>query len=91
MANLFAYRSTNPANLRIVQDPIGPDNDNWLRELSKNAGVVVAAWGNHGAYLGRSKEAASIINNLKCIKINKTGQPAHPLYQLGTAKLIVFG
>lgn len=91
MTNLFAYRSTDPANLRTTQDPIGPDNDNWLKELAKNAGVVVAAWGNDGAYLGRSKEVTSTIKNLKCLKINKTGEPAHPLYQPGTAKLIVFG
>ena len=91
MANLFAYRSTDPANLRTTQDPIGPDNDNWLKELGKSAGVVVAAWGNDGAYLGRSRVVASRITNLKCLKINKTGEPAHPLYQPGTAKLIVFG
>jgi hypothetical protein len=87
MTNLFAYRSTDPAKLQIEQDPIGFENDNWLRNLSKSAGVVVAAWGNGGAYLGRSKEVTSMIKNLKCIKLNKTGEPAHPLYQPRTSNL----
>ena len=55
MANLFAYRATDPSNMFSAQDPIGPQNDVWLERLAKDAGIVVAAWGNHGGHLGRSK------------------------------------
>ena len=91
MANLFAYRSSDPSNLRSTQEPIGLENDAWLKKLAKEAGVIVAAWGNDGAYLGRSKLVSSNISNLKCLKINKTGEPAHPLYQPSSATLIEFG
>ena len=30
MVNLFAYRSTNPNNIRIVDNPIGDDNDSCI-------------------------------------------------------------
>jgi hypothetical protein len=29
--NLFALRSYDPAVIEIAGDPVGPDNDNWLR------------------------------------------------------------
>jgi hypothetical protein len=30
MANLFAWRATDPKALGTAPDPIGPDNDTWL-------------------------------------------------------------
>ena len=80
MANLFAYRATKPANLLSAQDPIGADNNKWLRELSRNAELVVAAWGNLGTHLGRAQEVVQLLPNLHCLKINKSSEPAHPLY-----------
>lgn len=85
MANLFAYRATEPSEMMSAQNPVGPDNDIWLKNLARNAGVLVAAWGNNGTYLGRSKEVLMMLPNLKCLKLNKSGEPAHPLYQPGTA------
>lgn len=80
MANLFAFRATEPADMFAASDPIGPGNDEWLTKLAESAGVVVAAWGNDGAHLGRSKEVTKLISDLHCLKLNKTGEPAHPLY-----------
>ena len=80
MGNLFAYRATNPAELRTAKDPIGKENDEWLCKLAKEAGLIVAAWGNMGAYLGRSQQVVRLLPNLHCLKLNKSGEPAHPLY-----------
>jgi len=80
MVNLFAFRATEPSDMFAVIDPVGSGNDEWLVKLSKEAGVVVAAWGNDGSHLGRSKEIVRLIPNLQYLKINKTGEPAHPLY-----------
>jgi hypothetical protein len=80
MANLFAFRAAKPADMFAASDPIGPGNDDWLIKLSKSAGVVVAAWGNGGLYLGRAKEVTQFIPDLHCLKMNRTGEPAHPLY-----------
>ena len=80
MSNIFAYRATDPNDMKEVQEPVGPENDLWLKKLSKDAGIVVAAWGNHGLHLGRSSEVTSFIPNLKYLKLNKSGEPCHPLY-----------
>ena len=81
VANLFAYRATKPTKLRYVENPVGDDNDQQLIKLSKMADLTVAAWGNEGVLFNRDKQVIKLIPNLMCLKINKSGQPAHPLYQ----------
>jgi len=91
MVNLFAYRATDPTTLFLVQDPIGPENDIWLRKLSESAGIIIGAWGNTGAHLNRSSDVRKMFKELHCLKLNKTGEPAHPLYQPSTATPIPVG
>ena len=88
MVNLFAYRATMPTELKKVKNPIGNDNDLHIKELIKKVDLAVAAWGNEGSLLNRDKEIKKIIPNLMCLKINKSGQPAHPLYQKKDLQLI---
>ena len=90
MVNLFAYRATIPTELKNVKNPIGNDNDLHIIEHLKKAELAVAAWGNEGSHLNRDKEVKKIIPNLMCLKINKSGQPAHPLYQKKDLKLIKY-
>lgn len=90
VANLFAYRATNPKEIYLKNDPIGANNDDWLKKLSHEAGITVAAWGNHGLFLGRSKVVSKQLKNLYALKINKSGEPAHPLYLPATSKPIPF-
>ena len=90
MVNLFAYRATIPSELKNVKNPIGNDNDLHIIELSKKADIAVAAWGNEGSLLNRDKEVKKILPNLMCLKINKSGQPSHPLYQKKDLKLIKY-
>ena len=85
MTNIFAYRATQPADMMAAADPVGPDNDMWLKKLADNAAVIVAAWGNDGSFNNRSTEVISLFQDLKCLKLNKSGEPAHPLYQPKTA------
>lgn len=80
MANLFAYRATIPNDMKAAKNPIGLENDVWLAQLSEDAGIVVAAWGNDGSHLDRSSVVKATLPNLHCIKMNKSGEPAHPLY-----------
>ncbi len=86
VANLFAFRATEPLEMKKSNDPIGRENDKWLKNLASKAGLVVAAWGNYGSYLGRSSEVKALISNMYCLKINKSGEPAHPLYQAAKLK-----
>ena len=53
MANLFAYRSTDPKELKGIADPVGRDNDEYLVDAHRKAGITVLAWGNGGSYLNR--------------------------------------
>lgn len=80
MANLFAYRATEPKDMLAEPEPVGIENDQWLVELSQKAALVVAAWGNNGTYLDRSFQVKKTIPNLHYLKLNQSGEPAHPLY-----------
>lgn len=91
MANLFAWRATEPKIMLACKDPVGAGNDEWLKKLSKSAGVVVAAWGNGGHYLGRSKQVIELLPDLYCLKINLSGEPAHPLYLKADLRPIPLG
>ena len=80
VANLFAYRTPEPALLRIAESPVGPRNDRWLARLAADASLVLAAWGTHGDYLGRADRVRSRLQALHCLGTTKGGLPRHPLY-----------
>ena len=90
MGNIFAYRSTDPKNLKKTINPIGKENDFWLVKLHKEASLTIGAWGNHGKILNRSNEVIKLINDLHCLKVTKENQPMHPLYLSSKLKPIVF-
>ena len=87
MGNIFAYRSTDPMQLKIIDNPIGIENNYWLKKLHAEASLTIGAWGNHGKYLSRGK---TIIDNLYCLKITKEGHPSHPLYLSSKLKPLIF-
>lgn len=80
MTNLFAFRATSPKTMKAAEDPIGPDNDRALIDAGESAGVIIAAWGVHGAHLGRDEEIWKMFPHLSYLKMTKYGYPAHPLY-----------
>lgn len=80
MTNVFAFRATLPADMKRATDPVGPDNDRALLASAQSAGVVVAAWGTHGAYRQRDVEVCALLPHLHALQITKHGCPNHPLY-----------
>ncbi|MCH2174801.1 MAG: DUF1643 domain-containing protein [Lentisphaeria bacterium] len=80
MANLFAYRATQPSDMMAAQDPVGAENDKWLLKLVDECGVAIAAWGNDGKHMQRSSILKAMLPELHYLKLNKSGEPAHPLY-----------
>lgn len=80
MLNLFAWRSTDLSVLSLVDDPVGPDNDAHLFEAAQSARCVIGAWGNHGNLLDRSNRVRSMLPDLHGLRLNKNGEPSHPLY-----------
>jgi len=77
MGNLFAYRTPSPAKMMMSNDPVGPENDTWLKRLSEEADIVVAMWGNSGSFLNRSNEVVKMFPSLMCLRITNAGQPHH--------------
>ena len=90
VVNLFAYRSTDPILMKSVSDPIGPENDYWLRTIASQADIVIAAWGVHGKHLGRDAEVSAFLPQLHCLGTTKDGSPRHPLYVRADTKLEPF-
>jgi len=80
MANLFAYRSTDPSLLPLVSDPVGPRNDWWLSRLNRNVNLVVVAWGTNGTLFDRERHVLRLLPTAHCLGLTKNGQPKHPLY-----------
>jgi hypothetical protein len=84
MVNLFAYRSTDPAKLKIVSNPVGPENNRHILNCCHTANQIIAAWGNRGKLSGRDREVVRLLKSrhlpLFCLGTTKLGQPRHPLY-----------
>jgi hypothetical protein len=85
VVNLYALRSTDAAALWTADDPVGPDNDAWIRDIALAAqhvgAPVVAAWGAHA----RPDRVATVralpgMHRLSGLALTKDGQPRHPLY-----------
>lgn len=82
--NLFAFRATYPEDLKAAADPVGPNNDRWLRRVARECPRVVACWGNDGAFLARSERVQALLGpRLEVLRMNASGEPAHPLYLPG--------
>ena len=80
MTNLFAIRATDPKEMMKRDRPVGPENNFWLLKLSRQAGIIIAAWGVNGTYRHRNEFVCAMLENLKCLGLTKTGHPRHPLY-----------
>lgn len=80
IANLFAFRATQPEDMKRAKDPIGPDTDQWLQRLAEECQIIIAAWGNDGRFLQRSQQVRLLLSDLHYLRMNKSGEPAHSLY-----------
>src|ERR1044072_1939098 len=83
VANLFAFRATDPAQLKQVDDPVGPDNFLWLKKATIESHLTIAAWGVHGAFRNRNKDVLPMPDNPHHLGLTKDGHPKHPLYLPG--------
>lgn len=83
MTNLFAFRATDPSDMKKAEDPLGPENQDHIVEVSNQSRISVACWGKHGVYLNRQNHVLRYFNRLHYLKLNKDGTPAHPLYLPG--------
>lgn len=85
VVNLFAYRTAYPAELGNAGDPIGPENDRYIRAALVRCAAVIAAWGVHGSLRQRGAQVSEMLRALAggtacCLGRTRAGHPRHPLY-----------
>jgi len=98
ITNAFAFRATDPMDMRRQQDPVGPRNMASILEVAAPAGMVVLGWGVH-CNATKKGHGADIVRSL--IHIGQTElyalkilppsmDPGHPLYIGYDAPLLPF-
>jgi hypothetical protein len=80
IANLFGFRATRPRDLKAAAAPVGPENDALLRDWAGASALTIAAWGAHGALLGRGPAVARWLGAAQHLGLTRDGHPRHPLY-----------
>jgi len=90
MTNLFAFRATDPREMRLAADPVGPMNDHWLADTANGADLIVAAWGALGTYRNRANDVRRLLEArpMFCLGLTHNGQPRHPLYVKRSTRLV---
>jgi hypothetical protein len=84
MLNAFAYRSSSPAHLFHVKDPVGPENSLvFLKSMATE--LTLAGWGvtiqsKQWRHWYRGHDIAAVLPNLKAFRITDGGHPEHPLF-----------
>ena len=82
--NIFAYRATDPRDMRAAADPAGPDNDAAILDGLGWANQVVCAWGTNGAHRNQGPRIEALLRArgqmLHHLGLSKAGHPKHPLY-----------
>jgi hypothetical protein len=85
VANLYAVRATDPRELWLHHDPIGPWNKRSISKLASDADQVIVAWGatphpdpNQPHRMLRT--LGFFHGGVVCLGHTKDGHPRHPLY-----------
>lgn len=85
--NKFAFRATDVRELAAAFDPIGPDNDDHLRQAFADADVLVPCWGPlsklpkrlRRRYIEVCRMMEATGKPIMCLGTAKDGQPLHTL------------
>lgn len=95
VVNLYAYRATDPKNLRAAGYPVGPDNDEHTEAVCRQATTVVCAWGVNAEGLSRPAEVLRMLKGWgikpRALRINQRGTPLHPLMLPYSCQLVELG
>lgn len=84
MVNLFAFRATDPADMKRAADPIGPANDAVILRTVEASQGILAAWGTQGVFRERGDAVRRLLRKqgreVLTLGLTKNRQPTHPLY-----------
>lgn len=92
VVNLFAFRATDPAEIHRASDPVGPENDDYIRRMIRCSDRdVLCAWGDIGA----GERARAVLAQVRelgrrpvAVRLSKAGNPVHPLRQRLDGELV---
>lgn len=90
MLNVFAFRATNPRDMKAAADPVGPANDEAFGYRRTQVGLIVAAWGTYCPPERAHTVCRAIGKPIHCLGRTKDGSPRHPLYLRADSKLEIF-
>jgi hypothetical protein len=95
IVNLFSYISTDPNVLKTVNDPIGPNTNEYIIRAASNSDKIIFAWGQRLKGTIFQSRVNEVINLLKdypqyCIEKTKYGIPRHPLYLKSNLQPLLF-
>lgn len=82
--NGFAAITPDPKVMMAMDDPIGPDNDNYIKAaiqwIDDNDGRIITAWGNPGMYRDRHLEIMDMLKGRTLLRLgaNKNDSPKFP-------------
>lgn len=85
--NPFAYRSTDVTRLMSARDPIGPRNDELIREAFGPVTEIVVCWGNPPSVklmprlVALTKVLGAFGKPLRCVGRTTLGNPRHLLME----------
>ncbi|WP_438990678.1 DUF1643 domain-containing protein [Lentibacter sp.] len=84
VTNIFAWRDTDPKNMRAAEEPVGAENDATIAQSCDWADQIIAAWGAHGEHLQRGQAMEALLRDRGLpvfhLGLTKAGHPKHPLY-----------
>lgn len=90
VVNLFAWRATDPSDLRTEirrpsGDPEGPENQEAITVAARITDAVVCAWGAQPWARYQAKRVLGWLRErdtkMRCLGLTKGGDPLHPLMQ----------
>ena len=90
--NLFSLVSADPTRLFFDTSPElpGGPNDTAIKRMRELSTLALVGWGAWGENAGtRPTEVLALVGEpVFCLKVNKSGEPSHPLYLPSGTKLL---
>lgn len=92
MLNLFAFRATDPKDMKAFRSPVGQLNDSAILRVTSKCRMTICCWGVHGGFKNRDSHVKALLFRKQtfCLGKTKDGHPKHPLYLPASTERLVF-
>ena len=83
VCNIFAYRATDPRDMKAQGNPIGFDNLTYILSTAAQSQKIVCGWGSHGTHKQQGFRVMASVrqcHDLYALRLTAKGEPSHPLY-----------